>query len=190
MNQVKDFFNKLAPQWDTLCVHNKEKIKTLLHLVAIKEEATILDIGCGTGILETFLLHYNPNAIVAVDLAEQMIEEAVKKYDDPRITFRCMDVMQIEKEQYDYIFIYSAFPHFKDVEGLLQKIEHLLLPGGKVIICHSESRDKINGHHEAKASDVSCGLPEAKVLAERMSTYFRIEASIDNEAFYMVIGRK
>ena len=190
MDKMIDFFNNLAPKWDEMCTHNPQKIQTLLNLIPLKKHTHILDVGCGTGILESFLLEYDPEKIVAVDIAEKMIEEAKKKYQDPRIAFKCTDVMALNDEQYDYILIYSAFPHFKNEEQLLQKLDNLLKSEGKLVICHSQSRQRINAHHEAKALEVSQTLPHAKVLAEQMSKHFSMEIIIDNEDFYMVVGKK
>lgn len=44
----------------------------------MKEGLDILDVACGTGVMEQFLLKYNPKSIVAVDIAENMIKKQKK----------------------------------------------------------------------------------------------------------------
>ena len=78
----------------------------------MKEGLDILDVACGTGVMEQFLLKYNPKSIVAVDIAENMIKKAKEKYNDNRIEFICDDIHNIKDRKFDYVIIYNAFPHF------------------------------------------------------------------------------
>lgn len=190
MGDVQDFFNRLAPSWDERCIYNREKIHTLLSLVGIKKQSRLLDVGCGTGVLESFLLEYEPEVIVAVDLSDEMIKHAKSNYQHPKITFICKDAMTLEEGKYDYIFIHNAFPHFEDGLACIKKMKEYLDRDGKLVICHSHSRTWINDHHEAKAKDVSKALIEGKQLARQMEEDFIIETVIDNEEMYMVVGEK
>lgn len=193
MNNVKSFFNALAPRWDERCGDNtqqRERIRTLLSLVGIKKQSRLLDVGCGTGILESFLIEYEPESILAVDVADEMIKYAKTNYQDPKITFICRDAMTLEEGEYDYIFIHNAFPHFEEGLACINKMAQLLKTGGKLVICHSQSRAWINSHHQAKAAGVSRTLIEAKQLARQMEEGFSIETILDNESMYMVVGQK
>ncbi len=189
MNNMADFFNALAPRWDQINLHDENKINTLLHLVQIQENATILDVGCGTGILESYLLKYNPKQVVGVDLASEMIKLAKNKHRESNITFRSMNVMDLVDEKYDYIIIYSAFPHFKEPKKLISHLKTLLNLNGKLVICHSQGRDFLNAHHKEQALEVSSLLPPAKEVAEIVEKYLDVEVLIDNEAFYMISAK-
>ena len=74
MNQIETFFDTMAERWDAVCVHDPGKIRTILDRTNLRQNARILDVGCGTGILESYLLPYEPRQIVAIDIAGQMIE--------------------------------------------------------------------------------------------------------------------
>ena len=74
-----------------------------------------------------------------------MIEKARMKYPDhPLIEFLQEDAMSYEGKGFDYIILYSAYPHFMRPERLIEHMSGLLAPGGKLVICHSESKEKIN----------------------------------------------
>lgn len=190
MREIETFFNELACRWDMICKHDREKIDILLKLINIQEEATILDIGCGTGILESHLLPYKPKRILAVDLAKEMILEAKEKYTEENIEFRCVDVMNLGEEKFDYAIIYSAFPHFMEPDKFIAHISTLLNPGGKIAICHGQSKEQINGHHHENASEISIGLLPAKEVGEMLEKYFDIQVLLDTEHMYMVSGIK
>lgn len=193
MNQIATFFDTMAERWDAISTHNPDKIRTILQLIPLHEGAAILDVGCGTGILESYLLSYRPKRIVAVDIAPQMIQKAKDKYAQvaDMLDFRCLDVMDLQEETFDYILIYSAYPHFMEPSKLIRHLYHLLNPDGRLIICHSESKEKINSHHARHAPGaLSNHLPPAREVANLMEPYFQIEAVTDTEAIYLVSGKR
>ena len=145
-----------------------------------------MDIGCGTGVLEGYLLPYSPLQIVGVDISPGMIEKARSKYATPIVDFRCQDVRDIRGESFDYIIAYSVFPHFQEPEKLISHLAGLLPVGGKLVVCHSESRDRINGHHDKHAGKLSEGLPPAEELARMLSPFFTVNTMEDSDRLYMI----
>lgn len=186
MNCIADFFDTLADRWDELCYHDPEKLDYILHKTGIRKGLRILDIGCGTGVLESFLLPHSPRQIVGVDISPGMIAKARSKYATPIVDFRCMDVMDLDDGLFDYVIAYSVYPHFQEPEKLIAHLAGLLPAGGELVICHSESRDKINGHHDKHAGKLSDGLPPVEELARMLSPCFTINAMEDNERLYMI----
>ena len=114
MNKVADFSDTLADRWDELCYHDPEKLNDILRRTGLRKGLRILDIGCGTGVLESYLLPYSPLQIVGVDISPGMIEKARSKYATPIVDFRCQDVRDIRGKSFDYIIAYSVFPHFQE----------------------------------------------------------------------------
>ena len=191
MNQIETFFDTMAERWDAVCVHDPGKIRTILDRTNLRQNARILDVGCGTGILESYLLPYEPRQIVAIDIAGQMIEKARVKYPDhPLIEFLQEDAMSYEGKGFDYIILYSAYPHFMRPERLIEHMSDLLVPGGKLVICHSESKEKINTHHHRHADRLSLPLPPAREVAALMEPYLLPLVVEDTEQLYIVCGKR
>ena len=190
MIELGDFFDTLADRWDEICVHDADKLNYILEHAGIEPGMHLLDIGCGTGVLEQFLLTWQPGKIVAVDLSPRMIERARDKYRTPLVDFRCMDVLDIRSEVFDVLLAYSVYPHFEDPQRMLNHFSRLLKPGGRLVVCHSESREMINGHHRKNAGRQSDGLPPATELARLMEPLFDLEYLEDNDRLYMVCGTK
>ena len=103
-----------------------------------------------------------------------------------RDDFRCQDVRDIRGESFDYIIAYSVFPHFQEPEKLISHLAGLLLVGGKLVVCHSESRDRINGHHDKHAGKLSEGLPPVEELARMLSPFFTVNTMEDSDRLYMI----
>lgn len=189
MHNIAAFFNEKAVVWDTLCFHDPAKIVHMLDVLDIPPTAHILDVGCGTGVLEPHLLGFAPARILAIDVAEKMIVEARKKLTHPLVTFACENVFALQG-QFDVICLYSVFPHFQDPQVLFEKLMDLLKPGGKVMIFHSESKETINGYHTQNANSVSHGLPDVETLAAMMQPYFSVVAMEDTTSHYYIAGQK
>lgn len=193
MNRIAAFFDTMAAGWDALCYHNPEKIRTILSLTDIRPDADILDVGCGTGILESFLLPYHPRQITGIDISPEMIAHARLKYAGygDSIRFECRNLMDMDiaHESFDYILIYSVYPHFPEPPALIRQAAGLLRRGGKLTIAHSESREDINRHHrQYTTGSISSELPPAREVAALLEPYFRIEVLIDTAQLYMVSG--
>lgn len=191
MNSQREFFNSVAHKWDTMCVHDHDKINSILDMLNIKDDSCILDVACGTGILAPFLHKRNNHGkITCVDISENMIEVAKSKYNYENMEFIAADMMEYTpSEKIDAIILYSCFPHFENKECLITRLSSMLNKGGKVCICHSQSRDAINRLHESKAEVAEDRLPTAATTSKMMEEAgFTVIKLMDNEEMYVVIG--
>lgn len=188
---VKAFFNQKAPEWDARCRPVPHKISAIVTLAQVKSGSRILDIACGTGVLFPELLSRKPQEIAGIDLSDKMIEIAGSKFKDACINLCVGDFLEYNGHNYDVAIIYSAYPHFTDKEGLIRQVYKCLKPGGRFMVAHSESRDRINNRHQKpKVEDVSDGL---RPVAEEMAMWnrlFQVDVSADNEDIYFFSGIK
>lgn len=184
------FFNQLAPTWDSRCYHDPDKIRCLIELCDIKETDRILDVACGTGVLEPFILQKNPASVLGVDFSSKMIEVARTKINDARVELRCCDVMELTDEEFGCAIIYSAFPHFENRGSLIRQMHRVLRPNGRLMICHSEGKSAINSHHQSSAAQFTMPLPAAHTLASSLEPYFDVDILLDTTQIYAVSGIK
>ena len=56
----------------------------------------------------------------------------------------------------------------------------------QLVVCHSESRDRINGHHDKHAGKLSEGLPPVEELARMLSPFFTVNTMEDSDRLYMI----
>ena len=180
------YFNSVAHRWDSMHSFDEEKIKAILDISNIKEGSKILDAATGTGVLIKYLLEKKPRKIIAVDMAEKMIEVAKKKYNNKELEFKAMDVMDYTEDGFDYIFVYAAYPHFKDKNRLINHLSNMLNKGGKLVIAHSTSREEINRIHKSKEEFKDAVLLPAKDNVEIIENYLEVEKYIDNSEMYYI----
>ena len=190
--EVKEFFDSIAKNWDSMECHTDEERKNLLDKVNIRKNDLVLDVACGTGIITPLLHTYTDNIITSIDISEQMIEIAKNKYkNDNLVTFIQSDFIDYyPNKKYDVCIIYNAYPHFLDVEALVRKIYEVLNDNGKFAILHSLSRKELSYHHQGKASSISRLLDSVEIEKRAFEDYFEIVDYFENDHSFGIIGIK
>lgn len=183
---IEAFFDRAASSWDDEMIKDDLIIKTILDNAQVKEDDTVLDVACGTGVMISYYLDRGAHP-TGIDLSKKMIEIAKKKFNN--VEFIWGDVEELNDRKFDRVVVYNAFPHFIDPEALIKHLATLLNKNGTLTIAHGMSRERINHHHEGVASSISNGLMEASELAKIMSKYLDVYVSIDDDRMYQVSGK-
>jgi len=126
-------FDKLAPQWEGIRMPDM-----LAPAEAGLERLTspprrVLDLGTGTGAVARLVAARFPEAdIVGADVAEQMIAEARRVTDSPRITFQVADAQKLPfpNGAFDLVTLGNMIPFFDE-------LARVVAPGGHVLIAYS-----------------------------------------------------
>ncbi len=132
-NVVKSDFNEISQLDEVKWNHNNCYFNHLIKLLPNKLE-TCLEIGCGKGELSYMLSNKFQN-VVAVDLADKMIEQARVLYPNKNIEYICENIldMKFENNSLDVI-ISTATAHHLPYEWFLCFARDKLKNGGKLII--------------------------------------------------------
>lgn len=190
----KEYFNSKAEAWDSLVNHDMDKVKKIIAFAGITDGSHVLDVGTGTGVIIPVLQSYigNRGKITAIDISDKMIAVAQKKFNDPNVEFVVGDIMEIrfKKEQFDYIICYSMFPHFEDQRAAIALLATYLKKDGKLVICHSQSREAINNLHRDLTGPVQKDrLPTAEILLQYfLDSGLKESKRIDDEEMFVIIG--
>ena len=188
---VIEFFDRLAPQWDADMIRNDDIIATILNNAGVKPGVDVLDVACGTGVLFPDYLSQDVGSLTAVDISPEMVRIAREKFPGDKVTVCCGDVEELDfDKQFDCIVVYNAFPHFPEPAQLIQSLSGLLKPGGILTVAHGMSRAAIDRHHEGRASKVSVGLMHEDALAAIFRRHLQLTTKISTDRMYQVAGRK
>lgn len=192
----REFFNKMADKWDEICHHDTLKLKVITKMAGISKGQTVLDVGTGTGVMLPFIheLIGDEGEVIAIDLAEKMLEVAKEKFSFDNVRFILGDISTVKLpiSHFDSVMCYSVFPHFQDKPVTVSRIAGLLKPGGRLVIAHSQSRDAINNLH-ARSSDTvrRDELPEAATIKKYIKQAELVPIlTEDNDEMFVVIGEK
>jgi SAM-dependent methyltransferase len=126
-------FDKLAPAWEGIRMSD-----TLAPVEAGLDRVTsppgrVLDLGTGTGAVARLVAERFPEAeIVGADMATQMIEEARRVTNSPRITYQVADAQKLPFADgaFDLVTLGNMIPFFDELARVVR-------PGGRVLIAYS-----------------------------------------------------
>ena len=188
-NYINEFFNIKASNWDNESKADDNLLKAIFEITGIKNNMKVLDIGCGTGVLFGSLLKYAPSEIVGVDISDKMLEIARKKYGHfDNIKFKNMDVLELDENDFDIVYIYNAYPHMMDVEKLKSKLKQICKSGARIVIVHGMSRNFIENIHKNVGNNISRTLRDVKTETKFWDDVLDIDIAIDTDKFYMLSG--
>lgn len=110
----------------------------------IKFSGSILDLGCGQGILHKRFAGENYSKYVGIDISEKAIIRA-KLNIDQKSSFICQDLQKYEPDQmYDLIVFNESLYYFEKPLELLNKYKNYLNPDGKIIISMWDNPERNN----------------------------------------------
>ena len=125
-----------------------QKILDIFPQLRRQKGTTILDLGCGSGLLTYHLAKLNPDhKVVGIDICKDLVDQANKKYKLPNLEFQCSSLDKIKFSNVSNIILssvlheiysYSKFDTHKEKLGEVYKfidlIYSFLVKNGKIII--------------------------------------------------------
>jgi ubiquinone/menaquinone biosynthesis C-methylase UbiE len=200
----KQFFNDSAEGWLDDWYRNAESgqydrhqkdFDRLFDLIPLKTGDTVLDAGCGSGVLAPMVLSRIKEAgiLYELDFAEKMIETNKKLHRDENIRFIVADAAEapLEDGSCDAVICFSCFPHFHDKERTMLTLARILKRGGIFVIAHFESSEGIKKHHASCHAVMHDHLPdESSMRALFQMASLTVELFIDQPGFYCIIAKK
>jgi len=195
--QLQEYFDQRAPTWDKEFTPDRlKRLGNIVKELGIKPGYYVLDIGSGTGVLLPFLVSEvgDQGRIVALDFSADMLIQAQTKNFPPVVGLAQADVLTIplSDSSMDLALCNSAFPHFSDKARALKEIARVLRTNGRLVICHTMSREMLNLFHQSIGGIVAGDLlPDEtqlrKLIKQAGLTVTHFE---DGPERYLVIAEK
>lgn len=194
IGKIGAYFDERAAGWNVQAEPAGTKHLMIAQLAGVHEGSRVLDVGCGTGIMEQAYLDLGASSIVALDVSEKMLEYARETFSSipqERLRFECQDVIGYETDEpFDTVVIYNAYPHILDKKALVEATASLLVPGGRFLVAHGMSRETLNAHHANVPHDVTSDLLPAQDAALDWQDAFDIDMMADTPFTYFFGGSK
>ena len=176
----------LEPPFEPLDSHISSVAKPTA-AAAVQQEGSICDVGCGTGILISFLQEYaktnkaaasfRPAAVLGVDLSGGMLSVASRAY--PEATFQQIDFMRFEPPahtKFSAVVMNECLHNFGDVSAAIRHAAGMLADGGRLVVSHPKGFDNVLMQSSRNRLLVPSRLPtgaEFKALVETLNKDFQ-----------------
>jgi len=195
--QRQEYFDQLASSWDReITVEVVECLSNIVEQLNIKPGDWVLDIGSGTGILLPLLIEAvgDKGKIIALDFSTKMLHQAKAKNFSSIVDYIQANVTAIPLSNNfaDLAICNGVFPHFSDKTKALREIARVLKGGGRLVICHTASREAINQLHQSIGGVVATDLlPHEFQLIKLIKQAGLVITHIeDNPKRYLIIAER
>ncbi len=142
---VEAMFDNIAPKYDLLNRVLSFGVDTwwrkrAVDLIKADKPSRILDVATGTADLALEAMRLEPEAIVGVDIAEEMLSIGREKIEakgwSDRITLRTGDAERLpfSDNQFDAVLVAFGVRNFENLKQGLAEMHRVLRPGGSLVV--------------------------------------------------------
>ena len=125
-------FDEFAERYDAAVSIERSHEFFLINLP--ERRGSVLDVGCGTGLLAYELSHHFCS-VVALDISKPMLAIARSKRSATNIEYRRADANDLTlSSRFDVIVSHTTFHHLANIPKTLSALTAALAPGGRLIL--------------------------------------------------------
>jgi len=151
-------WNKVAKLYEDVFMHldlYNDTYDIFCELIT-KENAHVLEIGCGPGNITRYLLEKKPDLLInGIDISPNMISLAEKN--NPSANFKVMDCRNIDQltNKVDAIMCGFCLPYLSETDNLkfLMDCSKLLLQEGTIYLSFVEGEYSLSGYQTGSSGD-------------------------------------
>ena len=145
----KHLFNQMANEWH-IPIQNIVIAEEIIHRLGLQIGDSVLDVGCGTGILYNLLSQKNIYNYVGVDISEKMLAKFKEGFPDVDLVCGDFENEALElKRKFDYCIIFNSIPHFNYIDKTFRRAYEHLKEKGKLVVIHCRTREGLKQHHQS-----------------------------------------
>jgi ubiquinone/menaquinone biosynthesis C-methylase UbiE len=138
---VKDFFDRVASDWDTMRIayYDERVIERLGEFADLTPEMVVADVGTGTGFVAAGIAP-RVAKVIGIDISERILDVArsnLEQLDIDNVELCQGDItaLPLADNSVDAAFANMVLHHAEDPAAMLTEMARVVRPGGVVAIC-------------------------------------------------------
>lgn len=126
-----------------LCQHgiaDMHQLETLLHVLDVSENDSVLDLGCGNGLITAYLSEASGASFTGIDLSEEAIKQARKIAKKDRLNFQRgnMNDLNFDENTFDAVVSIDTLYFVDDLEEVMNQLLKIVKSGGQMGIFYTQ----------------------------------------------------
>ncbi len=137
--QFKRYYDCTAHIYNSRYVGEQNlKLKVALENVEIGSQCSILDIGCGTGLLFPKIQVMGVETAVGLDISKNMLKKAQTRCFDCSLKLHLIladaDHLPLRRASFDLVFAVTLLQNMPDWSRTLQEVNHVAKPCARIVV--------------------------------------------------------
>jgi len=144
---ARDLFDRQAVRFETTFAGRHSARMKEAALACVKpRRGTVLDVGCGPGLLLAMLAESPELKLAGLDIAPEMVRIATERL-RTRAEIKLGDAESLawEDASFDYIFCVNSFHHYPNPKRVLSEFHRVLKPDGRLVLADPTAPLPIRG---------------------------------------------
>jgi ubiquinone/menaquinone biosynthesis C-methylase UbiE len=191
----RGFFDEAAAKWDSLeTPETFARLREIVGGLGIMPGASVLDVGCGTGVLFPILVESTcaQGRIVALDISGEMLRYAQAKGYPIACVQGDAQCLPLAEAVFDWVICNGVLPHFPNKVQALRELRRALRDDGTLVICHANSWRAINAIHRSIGGVVAHDMvPDPDTVKNLLrQAHMRLVEIVDASDRYLAVARR
>lgn len=139
MKSNYDMFDGYAKMWNNFSFvqeNAKNFLKYITEKIKLNKYLTVMDFGCGTGILGLSLIN-NVKKVIFLDSSKGMIKQVQRGILEKKVlNYEIIegDINIYKGDRIDLILVANVFHHIEDINSVINKFSKILRKRGKALV--------------------------------------------------------
>lgn len=131
------YYSRFAPRYNMRYAEEQNcKIKAAVERLKLREQNSVLDVGCGTGLLIS-KIHHRVREIIGLDVSKGMLKEtenSARKSSNVHLVLADADYIPIRNDCFNMIFAVTLLQNMPNLHSIFREMKRVAKPKAWMVV--------------------------------------------------------